>query len=92
VPVADAFITWCHACGWNVMGGLQRHERRRRLDRGPERLASALDERVARELESTGSLEPRLTPAKAATYVIAGVVHLTTAALLAGSIVQRATR
>lgn len=90
MPVAAGFVTWCSACGWNLTGGVAGSRRQSRLDRAVERLASTLDERLARELLTAESLERALTPARVAAYAIAGAVHLTTVALVLGAVVLAA--
>ena len=90
MPVAAGYVPWCSACGWNLKGGVAGSRRPSRLDRAVERLASTLDERLARELLSAESLAPALTPARLAAYVIAGAVHVTTAALILGAVVLAA--
>jgi len=59
---------------------------RGRLEDALDRLARSLDERTRRRLVTDADLAPRLTPAKAAAYALAAVVHLVTVGAVAGAI------
>ena len=82
----QGYIAWCHSCAWNlrphtpepVPGRLGALYRRAGIRAG----RGMLDRLIA-----SGSLEPRMTPARASAYVISAAVILAGAVLLIGGIV-----
>jgi Zn-dependent protease with chaperone function len=84
LPVHDGYLTWCHRCNWNVTAPP------RDAPGGPlNRLYAAagrqLGDRLARELLAARELEPRLTKAKLAAYVVAGLVYAFVLSLVLGA-------
>ncbi len=71
IPVAGAYPAWCDACGWNLAGPPEEPTRQSKLDVVDRRLASRLGAGLAAEFSADTDLRPRLTRAKAATYVLA---------------------
>jgi Zn-dependent protease with chaperone function len=75
------FVQWCPACGWNANPGAK--EAAGRGDRFKRRLNREAEERLYRRVTAGRSGGPALA---AATYALAGVVHLVTLAVLAGGV------
>src|SRR5688572_28395240 len=84
LAVDPRFPSWCE-CGW----GLQPPPVRRRgtlVERASEAAGRRLGERAQRRLAGAPDLRPRLTPALAAAYGIAALVHLLVLAFLVGGL------
>lgn len=86
LPVDPRFITWCHACGWNLVGATAAPAATTALERLSESVGRRLGDRMADRLAESGRLAPRLTPAKVAAYAIAIVVHAFVLALVAAGV------
>ena len=84
VPVLAAYSTWCE-CGWNLVAPA-RDEPRTRLERVSARLGRRFGDRLAEQLAGAERLEPRLTPARVASYVVAGFVYALTLGLAVGGV------
>ena len=82
VPVFEPYLTWCHACGWNLKAP-DVAPPKTRLDSLYGRAGVRLDARLVAQLAQVDNLSPRLTPSRAAAFVIAGLVHLFSLALIA---------
>jgi Zn-dependent protease with chaperone function len=85
LPDAAGFSPWCAQCGWNLKAPDVRPPRTR-LDRLYARAGRRAGERMLERLLEADELEPRLTPARAAAYALAGGIHLLTTALVGGGI------
>ncbi|HEY2937373.1 MAG TPA: M48 family metallopeptidase [Gaiellaceae bacterium] len=90
LPVLAGYLTWCHECGWNLSAPQPLERRDRPVDRLIAVVGRRLGNRLAERLIAAGSLQPRLTPSRLASYAIAAGVHLLTLALLVGGIVVAA--
>lgn len=82
LPVNDAYVTWCHECGWNLVAP-NPSPPKTRLDALYARAGVRLDARLVERLAQTDQLSPRLTLSRTGAYAIAGCVHLVSVALLA---------
>src|SRR4051812_36403315 len=85
LPQHAGFITWCHACGWN----LQPQAGARPRSRAEQVYAAAgrrLGARLLADLAGRESLSSRLTPARAAALGLAALVHVLTLAFLVGGL------
>jgi Zn-dependent protease with chaperone function len=85
LPVSEGYVTWCHACGWNVTAPA-RPAPRTRFERLTAHAGRKLGDRLANELAAADRLEPRLTAARAAAYAIAAFVHLLALGLVVGGV------
>lgn len=81
LPVDDAYVTWCHKCGWNLKAP-DTSPPKSRLEALYSRAGMRLDARLIERLAQTNQLSPRLTPSRTAAYAIAACVHLVSVALL----------
>ncbi|PWU25337.1 MAG: hypothetical protein C5B48_01850 [Candidatus Rokuibacteriota bacterium] len=84
LPVQEGYLTWCHACNWNVAAP-PRDAPGGALERLYAAAGRRLGDRLALELLAADELEPKLTAAKAAAYVIAALVYVFEVALIGGS-------
>ena len=82
IPVNEAYLTWCHECGWNLEAP-DPSPPKTRLDALYAKAGVRLDARLVERLARTGQLSPRLTPSRIAAYAIAAGVHLVSLAVLA---------
>lgn len=71
IPPPGPYPAWCDTCGWNLAGPPEEPSRQSKLDVVDGRLASRLGAGLAAEFSADTDLRPRLTRAKAATYVLA---------------------
>ena len=81
LPVDPRYVTWCHSCGWNLVGTAEQASPANAFERIAESVGRRLGDRMADKLAESGQLAPRLTPAKAAAYAIAIAVHALVLAL-----------
>jgi Zn-dependent protease with chaperone function len=86
VPVHRGYVTWCHDCGWNVAAPATVAAPTGRLGRLYAGVGRRVGDRLAGELRTRDSLEPRLTPSKFLAYVIAAGVYLGALAFAAAGI------
>lgn len=85
VPVHSGYVTWCHSCGWNVAAPSAAYTPPGRIGRLYERVGRRLGDRLAGELLTDESLQPRLTLSKGLAYSIAvGVYAVAIAFAVAG--------
>ena len=73
IPASGPYPAWCDTCGWNLAGPPEEPSRQSKLDVVDRRLAARLGAGLAAEFSADTDLRPRLTRAKAATYVLAVV-------------------
>lgn len=86
LPVTPGYVSWCHACGWNLVAPQPRRGDGP-LDRLYQRAGARLGDRLAARLLQSDSLEARLTPARMAAYAIAATVHAIGLGLFTGGVV-----
>jgi Zn-dependent protease with chaperone function len=79
------FVTWCPHCEWNV-DPVERDEPSGMLARIRARLGSRLSAQLHESLLSAPTLAPRITTSKALAYCAAGLVHASTAGLVAAGV------
>src|SRR5438034_377637 len=82
LPTFAGYMTWCHACGWNVLAP-DRPAPRSRVDELYEKIGSRVGDGLARSLIRSERLEPRLTPARLAAYGVAAFVFAGVVAMVA---------
>ena len=75
-------MTWCHACGWNVLAP-ERPAPRTRVDRLYEKIGKRLGEQLEGALIEREKLEPHTTVVRTAAFVIAAFVLALFAAMVA---------
>jgi Zn-dependent protease with chaperone function len=78
------FVRWCQACGWNAHPGAA--AAKSRGDRLQRRFNRATEERLFRRVTEDGGRSP-VDGATVLTYVLAGLVHLVTAAMVGCAVV-----
>ena len=75
-------MTWCHACGWNVLAP-ERPAARTRVERLYEEIGKRLGDQLEGALIESEQLEPHTTFVRAAAFVIAAFVLALFASMLA---------
>jgi Zn-dependent protease with chaperone function len=85
VPFHEGFLTWCHQCSWNLIAPTA-PKPKTRFDRAYAAAGRRIGNRMADRLLAADSLEPRLTPTRAAAYAIAVLTHATTLAFAVGGV------
>ena len=89
IPVHSGYVAWCNKCGWNLQPFVP-DVPLTLFESTYEALGRRFGKSLFEQLRRAESLRPRLTPARALAYGVAGLVHLFTlvvAALGAGLIV-----
>lgn len=81
IPVISGYEPWCEACGWNLEPP-RLNERPRLREQIAATLGRRLGEGLFREVQARPSLAPRPTLAGALAFLIAGMVHLVTLAIV----------
>ncbi len=90
IPVYSGYVTWCDACGWNVL------PQAIAPDSGPfarsyRQLGRRFGDAMLRELQAGADLRPRLSPTVLAAGAMALLVHGMTVFLLVGSLAVMTT-
>jgi Zn-dependent protease with chaperone function len=86
MPIQHGYVTWCDQCDWNVYASVQ-DASTGALERLYAAAGRRLGDRLDRELLAAEELEPTLTRAKVAAYVVATLVYTFVIALVVGAIV-----
>ena len=86
MPIQHGYVTWCDQCNWNVAASVK-DASAGTLDRLYAAAGRQLGDRLDRELRAAEELEPTLTKAKLAAYVVAAFVYTFVIALVVGAIV-----
>ena len=75
-PFQEGWVTWCHACNWNVAGNASAERPKTSVGRLVERVSAASGDRLASDLKQRDELAPRLTPGMIAAYATAVGIQL----------------
>jgi Zn-dependent protease with chaperone function len=81
LPVFEGYMTWCHACGWNVLAP-ERPAARTRVERLYEKIGKRLGDQLEGALIESEKLEPHTTVVRTAAFVIAAFVLALFAAMV----------
>ncbi|MBN9389526.1 MAG: M48 family metallopeptidase [Chloroflexi bacterium] len=81
IPVYKGFVTWCDNCNWNVNPYVAAKPKNI-FEAFYENLGSKLSNSLYKEIASREAPRPTLTKGKISAYLVAGVVHGFTLALL----------
>jgi Zn-dependent protease with chaperone function len=90
LPLEDGWVVWCTGCDWNVAGTPASARPTSAVGQLLERAVAASGDRLAAELARSDTLEPRLTPALAAAYVLAAAIQVTAFGLVGAALVVAA--
>src|SRR6266478_9615839 len=82
LPVFEGYMTWCHACRWNVLAP-KRPPPRTRVERLYAKIGKRLGDQLENALIESAKLEPHTTFARTAAFVVAAFVLALFAAMLA---------
>lgn len=81
IPVYKGFVTWCDSCNWNLKP-YKAAKPKNIFDSFYEKLGAKLSDSLYKEIAGREIPRPTLTRSKVSAYLVAGVVHGFTLALL----------